>query len=53
VDEFLGDNQGLIMAEVELKHRDQEITLPEWIDREVRDAKYFNANLAKHPYTKW
>ena len=53
VDEFFGDNQGLIIAEVELEREDQIIELPEWIGEEVSDPKYFNVNLAKHPYTKW
>ena len=53
VDEFSGQNQGLIIAEVELESEDQEITLPDWIDREVTDPKYYNANLVKHPYSQW
>jgi CYTH domain-containing protein len=53
IDEFAGENQGLILAEVELKEENQTIELPEWIDREVSDPKYFNANLAKHPYSQW
>jgi CYTH domain-containing protein len=53
VDEFLGENQGLVIAEVELQAEDQIIDLPDWIDREVSDPKYFNANLVKHPYTQW
>ena len=53
VDEFLGDNAGLVIAEVELTDENQEIELPDWIDRQVTDAKYFNSNLAKHPYSKW
>ncbi|MGF1540058.1 MAG: CYTH domain-containing protein [Pleurocapsa sp.] len=53
VDEFLGENQGLIIAEVELETEEQKIILPDWIDREVTDPKYYNANLAKYPYSKW
>ena len=53
VDEFAGDNQGLIIAEVELESEAQEISLPDWIEREVSDPKYYNSNLAKHPYSKW
>ena len=53
VDEFLGDNAGLIIAEVELTSADQKVDLPEWIDKQVTDAKYFNSNLAKYPYSKW
>lgn len=53
VDEFLGDNAGLIIAEVELDSEDRVIVLPDWIDREVSDPKYFNSNLVKHPYKQW
>ena len=53
VDEFLGDNAGLVIAEVELTSADQKVDLPEWIDKQVTDAKYFNSNLAKYPYSKW
>ena len=54
VDEFFGDNQGLIFAEVELQSEDQTFSKPEWIDVEVTgDPRYFNANLMKHPYTRW
>lgn len=53
VDEFLGENTGLIIAEVELENEAQEIALPPWIDREVQDKKYFNSYLVKHPYSQW
>ena len=54
VDEFFGENQGLIVAEVELESEDQEISKPAWIGQEVTgDAKYFNANLIHHPFQKW
>lgn len=53
VDEFLGDNEGLIIAEVELKNEDEQIDIPYWIEREVRDKKYYNSYLAKHPYSQW
>ena len=53
VDEFLGENEGLIIAEVELETENQTITLPDWIEREVNEPKYYNANLAKHPYSQW
>lgn len=54
VDEFLGDNAGLIIAEVELDHPDQAIELPSWVGKEVSDdARYFNANLIAHPYCRW
>jgi adenylate cyclase len=54
VDEFLGENAGLIVAEVELESEDQPFARPEWIGDEVtHDARYFNANLLRHPYSKW
>jgi CYTH domain-containing protein len=54
VDEFLGENQGLIIAEVELESEDQTFTKPEWVREEVTDdPKYFNANLIHHPYSRW
>lgn len=54
VDEFFGDNQGLIIAELELENEDQVFTKPEWIGEEVTgDPKYFNANLIHCPYTTW
>ena len=54
VDVFEGANQGLILAEVELKEPDQKIHLPEWVLEEVsEDRRYFNALLALHPYREW
>ncbi|MEL6928461.1 MAG: CYTH domain-containing protein [Cyanobacteria bacterium J06600_6] len=53
VDEFLGENEGLIIAEVELENEQQQVNLPPWIDREVNDKKYFNSYLVKHPYSQW
>jgi CYTH domain-containing protein len=54
VDEFLGENQGLIVAEVELESEDQAFENPAWIGEEVTgDPKYFNSNLVQHPYTRW
>lgn len=54
VDEFSGENKGLIIAEVELSDENQDIELPEWIGREVTgDAKYYNANLVQYPYSQW
>lgn len=51
VDEFLGDNEGLLMAEVELKSEDEAVALPEWISKEVTgDERYYNSNLSLHPY---
>jgi len=54
VDEFFGENQGLIMAEVELESEDQRYEKPQWIGEEVTgDPKYFNSNLINNPYRKW
>lgn len=54
VDEFLGDNAGLVVAEVELAREDQAIVLPSWVGREVtQDARYYNHHLALHPYRTW
>ena len=54
IDEFFGENQGLIVAEVELQSEDQQIPKPAWIGDEVSgDPRYFNSNLIKHPFTKW
>lgn len=54
VDEFLGENQGLILAEVELEEEDQVIKLPEWIGQEVsNDSRYYNSSLVKNPYCQW
>ena len=54
VDEFLGANAGLIVAEVELDTADSKIDLPEWIGEDVTDdPRYFNSNLVAHPYSTW
>ncbi len=54
VDEFYGDNAGLIVAEVELEQENESFEKPEWLGEEVTgDAKYYNSMLMKHPYTKW
>ena len=54
IDEFLGENRGLIVAEVELESEDQPFTKPDWVGEEVTgDPRYFNSNLIKKPYTKW
>lgn len=54
VDEFAGENAGLIMAEVELTHIDQAIQIPAWVGPEVTgDPRYFNAYLSKHPFQSW
>ena len=54
IDEFLGDNAGLIIAEVELKSEDQTFARPAWLGDEVTgDPRYYNANLIKNPFTCW
>ena len=54
VDEFHGENQGLIVAEVELKSEDDQFEKPGWLGTEVTgQTKYFNSMLMKNPYTKW
>lgn len=54
VDEFLRENEGLIMAEVELESEDEQIELPSWAGEEVTDdPRYSNACLAKNPYPRW
>ena len=54
VDEFLGANAGLVVAEIELASEDQPFEKPEWIGVEVSgDARYYNANLIRHPFSQW
>lgn len=54
VDEFFGENQGLVVAEVELSSADQAIELPAWVGTEVSDdPRYFNSSLIAHPFSKW
>jgi len=54
IDEFSGDNRGLITAEVELASADQAFERPPWIGGEISsDPRYFNANLVRHPYSTW
>ncbi len=54
VDEFEGENAGLITAEVELRREDQAVSIPDWVGQEVtRDPRYFNANLVAHPFSRW
>lgn len=54
VDEFLGVNEGLIVAEVELTSEDQTFEKPDWVGEEVSgDVRYYNSSLIKAPYTTW
>lgn len=54
VDDFLGDNEGLIVAEIELTSEDECFTIPDWIGEEVTgQEKYYNSNLTTDPYKNW
>lgn len=54
IDEFSGENAGLIIAEVELKTEDQTIFKPDWLGPEVSgDLRYYNANLSRYPFSTW
>jgi len=54
IDEFLGENAGLIIAEVEVTNEKDKLPLPPWVGKEVtEDPRYLNINLVRNPYTKW
>ncbi|GLB53093.1 hypothetical protein NBRC110019_21330 [Neptunitalea chrysea] len=54
VDEFFGDNEGLVVAEVELESKDEEYPKPAWLGAEVTgDIKYYNSQLSSNPYNNW
>jgi adenylate cyclase len=54
VDEYLGDNRGLVLAEVELTNENERLDLPDWIGAEVSgDPRYYNSNLAITPFRSW
>jgi adenylate cyclase len=54
VDEFLGVNAGLVVAEIEVPSEDQAFERPEWVGEEVTDdPRYLNSNLISHPYSAW
>ncbi len=54
IDEFTGENAGLIVAEVELASEDQPFEKPSWLGKEVSgEARYYNASLVKKPYSRW
>ncbi|MCK9450598.1 MAG: CYTH domain-containing protein [Bacteroidales bacterium] len=54
VDEFYGENEGLIVAEVELSSEDEKFEKPSWLGKEVTgDMKYYNSFLVKNPFKKW
>jgi adenylate cyclase len=54
IDEFHAENQGLVVAEIELKSETEEFEKPEWLGEEVTgDERYYNAMLTKVPFTRW
>ena len=54
VDEFLGDNEGLVVAEIELSSEEEQFETPVWIREEVTGIeKYYNSNLSKRPFKHW
>jgi len=54
VDEFFGDNEGLIVAEVELHEEQETVKIPNWIGKEVTgETKYYNSQLSKQPFKTW
>lgn len=54
VDEFLGNNEGLVIAEIELKNAQQKFKSPHWLGKEVTgDIKYYNSQLSKNPFKNW
>ena len=54
VDEFYGDNEGLVIAEIELPSEDHEFNAPNWVGKEVTgDTTYYNSKLLKYPYKNW
>ncbi len=54
VDEFYGENQGLVVAEIELKNEEDTFPKPNWLDEEITgDLKYYNSQLSKNPFKNW
>ena len=54
IDEFLGDNQGLVVAEVELDSEDEQFDIPAWAGREVtEEVRFYNISLSKRPFNLW
>ena len=54
VDEFFGENEGLIVAEIELKSEDEPFEKPNWLGQEVtNDERYYNAYLSNNPFKNW
>ena len=54
IDEFFGENTGLLLAEIELDSEEETFLLPNWAGKEVTDDfRYYNSNLVKNPYCHW
>ncbi|TVP83708.1 MAG: CYTH domain-containing protein [Thioalkalivibrio sp.] len=54
IDEFAGDNAGLVVAEIELEDAGERFDRPQWLGEEVsEDPRYYNTELARHPYSRW
>jgi CYTH domain-containing protein len=54
VDIFHAENEGLMVAEIELEREDQPVNLPDWVGQEVsREARFYNSCLTKNPYSTW
>ena len=54
VDEFYGENEGLVIAEIELSSERETFTKPAWLGKEVTgDIRYYNSRLSKTPYRNW
>ncbi|WP_054852430.1 CYTH domain-containing protein [Olleya sp. ITB9] len=54
IDEFLGSNEGLVVAEVELNSENEHFIKPDWLANEVTgDVKYYNSQLSQAPFSKW
>lgn len=54
IDEFTGENEGLIFSEIELEYEGQQFEIPPWVGKEVTDdGRYYNANLINNPYSNW
>lgn len=54
IDEFFGNNEGLIIAEVELEHENDSFKIPHWLGKEVTgNIKYYNSQLSQTPYKTW
>ena len=54
IDEFGGENEGLVVAEIELESEDESFEKPAWVGEEVSgDARYYNSSLVEHPWSEW